>query len=101
MFRRAMKRAVQRHAFRAKGIKAEVGRPSGRRAEMRTEWCSRSCRVPLHTLRADIDWLTPSEAHTTYGVIGAKGDLARSRWLLLNNRKPAAQPKSSSVKRRK
>jgi small subunit ribosomal protein S3 len=71
MFRRAMKRAVQ-NAMRlgAKGIKVEVcGRLGG--AEIaRTEWY-REGRVPLHTLRADIDYAT-SEAHTTYGVIGVK-----------------------------
>ncbi|CUX97096.1 30S ribosomal protein S3 [Candidatus Hoaglandella endobia] len=71
MFRRAMKRAVQ-NAMRigAKGIKVEVcGRLGG--AEIaRTEWY-REGRVPLHTLRADIDY-NIAEAHTTYGVIGIK-----------------------------
>lgn len=71
MFRRAMKRAVT-SAMRAgaKGVKVMVaGRLNG--AEIaRSEWY-REGRVPLHTLRADIDYGT-GEAHTTYGVIGVK-----------------------------
>ncbi|MBI2382146.1 MAG: 30S ribosomal protein S3 [Gammaproteobacteria bacterium] len=71
MFRRAMKRAVQ-NALRigAKGIKIEVSGRLGGAEIARTEWY-REGRVPLHTLRADIDYNT-SEAHTTYGVIGVK-----------------------------
>jgi len=71
MFRRAMKRAMQ-NAMRlgAKGIKImSAGRLNG--AEIaRSEWY-REGRVPLHTLRADIDYGF-SEAHTTYGVVGVK-----------------------------
>ena len=71
MFRRAMKRAVG-NAMRlgAQGIKIMVaGRLNG--AEIaRTEWY-REGRVPLHTLRADIDYGF-TEANTTYGVIGIK-----------------------------
>jgi len=71
MFRRAMKRAVG-NAMRlgALGIKINVsGRLNG--AEIaRSEW-SREGRVPLHTLRADIDYGT-AEAKTTYGIIGIK-----------------------------
>lgn len=71
MFRRAMKRAMQ-NAMRlgAQGIKImSAGRLNG--AEIaRTEWY-REGRVPLHTLRAEIDYGT-SEAKTTYGVIGIK-----------------------------
>ncbi|WP_020394111.1 30S ribosomal protein S3 [Thiolinea disciformis] len=71
MFRRAMKRAVS-NAMRlgALGIKVSVaGRLNG--AEIaRTEWY-REGRVPLHTLRADIDYAT-AEALTTYGIIGVK-----------------------------
>jgi len=71
MFRRAMKRAMQ-NAMRlgAQGIKImSSGRLNG--AEIaRTEWY-REGRVPLHTLRADIDYGT-SEAKTTYGIIGIK-----------------------------
>ncbi len=71
MFRRAMKRAVQ-NAMRlgAKGIKVEVSGRLGGAEIARSEWY-REGRVPLHTLRADIDYAT-SEAHTTYGVIGVK-----------------------------
>ena len=71
MFRRAMKRAVQNAMrLRAQGIKIMVaGRLNG--AEIaRTEWY-REGRVPLHTLRADIDYGF-AEAHTTYGAIGVK-----------------------------
>jgi small subunit ribosomal protein S3 len=70
-FRRAMKKAVQTAMkFGAKGIRvACAGRLGG--AEMaRYEWY-REGRVPLHTLRADIDYGT-TEAHTTYGKIGVK-----------------------------
>ncbi len=71
MFRRAMKRAVT-NAMRlgAEGIKVRVsGRLNG--AEIaRSEWY-REGRVPLHTLRADIDYGL-AEARTTYGVIGVK-----------------------------
>jgi small subunit ribosomal protein S3 len=71
MFRRAMKRAVTNAMrLRALGIKVMVaGRLNG--AEIaRTEWY-REGRVPLHTLRADIDYGF-SEAQTTYGKIGVK-----------------------------
>jgi small subunit ribosomal protein S3 len=71
MFRRAMKRAVS-NAMRlgAQGIRINVaGRLNG--AEIaRSEWY-REGRVPLHTLRADIDYGL-AEARTTYGVIGVK-----------------------------
>jgi len=71
MFRRAMKRAVQ-NAMRqgAKGIKIQVGGRLGGAEIARTEWY-REGRVPLHTLRADIDYAT-HEAKTTYGIIGVK-----------------------------
>jgi len=70
-FRRAMKKAVsQALKFGAEGIKIECsGRLGG--AEMsRREWY-REGRVPLHTLRADIDYGF-AEAKTTYGIIGVK-----------------------------
>ncbi|MDO8941896.1 MAG: 30S ribosomal protein S3 [Desulfobacterales bacterium] len=70
-FRRAMKKTVlSSMKLGAKGIKIQVsGRLGG--AEMsRTEWY-REGRVPLHTLRADIDYGT-AEARTTYGIIGVK-----------------------------
>ncbi len=71
MFRRAMKRAVQ-NAMRigAQGIKVQVGGRLGGAEIARSEWY-REGRVPLHTLRADIDYAT-AEAHTQYGVIGIK-----------------------------
>ena len=71
MFRRAMKRAMQ-NAMRlgALGIKImSAGRLNGIEIA-RTEWY-REGRVPLHTLRADIDYGV-SEAKTTYGIIGVK-----------------------------
>jgi small subunit ribosomal protein S3 len=70
-FRRAMKKAVsQALKFGAEGVKIECsGRLGG--AEMsRREWY-REGRVPLHTLRADIDFGF-AEAKTTYGIIGVK-----------------------------
>jgi small subunit ribosomal protein S3 len=70
-FRRAMKRAVGAALkFGAKGVRvASAGRLGG--AEMaRREWY-REGRVPLHTLRADIDYGT-ALARTTYGIIGVK-----------------------------
>jgi len=71
MFRRAMKRAVQ-NAMRqgAQGVKIQVGGRLGGAEIARTEWY-REGRVPLHTLRADIDYAT-AEAATTYGIIGVK-----------------------------
>ena len=71
MFRRAMKRAMQ-NAMRlgAQGVKImSAGRLNGHEIA-RTEWY-REGRVPLHTLRADIDYGT-GEAKTSYGVIGIK-----------------------------
>lgn len=71
MFRRAMKRAMQ-NAMRlgVQGIKImSAGRLNGIEIA-RTEWY-REGRVPLHTLRADIEYGT-SEAETTYGIIGIK-----------------------------
>ncbi|MEA3275817.1 MAG: 30S ribosomal protein S3 [Pseudomonadota bacterium] len=71
MFRRAMKRAVQNTMrLGADGIKVHIaGRLNG--AEIaRNEWY-REGRVPLHTLRADIDYGF-AEAKTTYGVLGVK-----------------------------
>ena len=71
MFRKAMKRAVQNTMRQgAKGIRISVaGRLNG--AEIaRSEWY-REGRVPLHTLRADIDYGF-YEANTTYGIIGVK-----------------------------
>ena len=71
MFRRAMRRAVQ-NAMRqgAQGVKVQVSGRLGGAEIARTEWY-REGRVPLHTLRADVDYAT-AEAATTYGIIGAK-----------------------------
>ena len=71
MFRRAMKRAVT-NTMRvgAEGIKVKVGGRLNGAEIARSEWY-REGRVPLHTLRADIDYGF-AEAHTTYGVIGVK-----------------------------
>ena len=70
-FRRAIREALQRaQKQNVNGIKIQVsGRLNG--AEIaRSEWI-RSGRVPLQTLRADIDYAT-REAHTIYGVLGVK-----------------------------
>lgn len=71
MFRRAMKRSVQ-NAMRlgALGIKVNVGGRLNGAEIARSEW-AREGRVPLHTLRADIDYGL-AEAQTTYGIIGVK-----------------------------
>jgi small subunit ribosomal protein S3 len=71
MFRRAMKRAVQ-NALRqgGAGIKIQVGGRLNGAEIARVEWY-REGRVPLHTLRAYIDYGT-SEAKTNYGVVGVK-----------------------------
>jgi small subunit ribosomal protein S3 len=71
MFRRAMKRVVQ-NAMRqgAEGIKVQVSGRLGGAEIARTEWY-REGRVPLHTLRANIDYAT-YEAATTYGILGVK-----------------------------
>jgi small subunit ribosomal protein S3 len=71
MFRRAMKRAVT-NTMRvgAEGIKVKVGGRLNGAEIARSEWY-REGRVPLHTLRADIDYGL-AEAQTTYGVIGVK-----------------------------
>src|SRR6266516_7587491 len=83
-FRRAMKKATQTAMkFGAKGIKvASSGRLGG--AEMcRREWYKEG-RVPLHTLRADIEYGF-TEAHTTYGSIGVKA------WVFHGEVLPAAR----------
>jgi small subunit ribosomal protein S3 len=70
-FRRAMKRAVQNaQKAGALGIRVQCGGRLGGAEMSRTEWY-REGRVPLHTLRADIDYGF-REAHTTYGRIGVK-----------------------------
>ena len=71
MFRRAMKRAVT-NTMRvgAEGVKVKVGGRLNGAEIARSEWY-REGRVPLHTLRADIDYGF-AEARTTYGIIGVK-----------------------------
>ena len=91
MFRRAMKRAMQ-NAMRlgAQGIKImSAGRLNGIEIA-RTEWY-REGRVPLHTLRADIDYGF-SEAKTTYGVIGIKVWVYKGEVLGKNEQPAAAAP---------
>ncbi len=70
-FRRAMKRAMQTTMrMGAEGVRLTVSGRLGGAEIARTEWY-REGRVPLHTLRADIDYGT-AEASTTYGIIGIK-----------------------------
>jgi small subunit ribosomal protein S3 len=103
MFRRAMKRAMQ-NAMRlgAQGIKImSSGRLNG--AEIaRREWY-REGRVPLHTLRADIDYAT-SEASTTYGIIGIKvwvfkGEIANRHEQALASPEAAADDQARKPRR--
>ena len=89
-FRRAMKRAIQ-SALRlgAKGIKICVSGRLGGNEIARSEWI-REGSVPLHTLRADIDY-AESEALTTYGIIGVKvwiykGEIFRKEFLQETNK---------------
>ncbi|HKO89193.1 MAG TPA: 30S ribosomal protein S3 [Burkholderiales bacterium] len=93
MFRRAMKRAMQ-NAMRlgAQGIKImSAGRLNGIEIA-RTEWY-REGRVPLHTLRADIDYGV-SEAKTTYGVIGVKVWVYKGNVLAKGEQPAVAAPTS-------
>jgi len=80
MFRRAMKRAVQ-NAMRqgAQGVKIRVAGRLGGAEIARAEW-HKEGRVPLHTLRADVDYGL-SEARTTYGIIGVKAWVFRGEVL--------------------
>ena len=100
MFRRAMKRAMQ-NAMRlgAQGIKImSSGRLNG--AEIaRREWY-REGRVPLHTLRADIDYAT-SEALTTYGIIGVKVWVFKGEVLNRDEQPEATSDTSSDDQARK
>jgi small subunit ribosomal protein S3 len=95
MFRRAMKRAMQ-NAMRlgAQGIKImSSGRLNG--AEIaRCEWY-REGRVPLHTLRANIDYAV-SEALTTYGIIGVKVWVFKGE-MLNREEQPAVPPEAPAV----
>ncbi len=98
MFRRAMKRAMQ-NAMRlgALGIKImSSGRLNGIEIA-RCEWY-REGRVPLHTLRADIDYGT-SEAKTTYGVIGVKVWVYKGDTLGRNDLPAASEPRAEEERR--
>lgn len=88
-FRRAMKQALQRSMRQgAKGIKTAVSGRLGGAEIARSESYSEGT-VPLHTLRADIDYGT-AEAHTTYGRIGVKV------WIYRGEVLPTAKKKSES-----
>jgi small subunit ribosomal protein S3 len=95
MFRRAMKRAVQ-GAMRigALGIKVSVSGRLGGAEIARSETC-REGRVPLHTLRADIDYAT-IQAHTTYGVIGIKVWIFKGEISDVNAEAPVVTDKKSA-----
>ena len=102
-FRRAMRKAVDSALrFGCKGIKVRVsGRLNG--AEIaRSEWYLQG-QLPLHTLRADIDYGT-AEAHTTYGVIGVKCWLYKGEILDLTKRRggllPEPEPRRDRGERR-
>lgn len=97
MFRRAMKRAMQ-NAMRlgAQGIKImSSGRLNGIEIA-RTEWY-REGRVPLHTLRADIDYGF-AEARTTYGIIGIKVWVYKGDALSRSEQPVAAEPEKRGKK---
>ncbi|KYP79691.1 30S ribosomal protein S3 [Ferroacidibacillus organovorans] len=90
-FRRAMKQAMQRTLRAgAKGIKVQVSGRLGGADIARTEGYSEGT-VPLHTLRADIDYAL-SEAHTTFGRIGVKVWIYRGEILPTKVKKEAEQP---------
>lgn len=112
-FRRAMKRSMQAAMkLGAQGIKIETsGRLNGIEIA-RSEWY-REGRVPLHTLRADVEYAT-AEALTTYGIIGVKvwiykGDIVMNKGQLFKsekdddkkaNRKPGGNRKPAPRKRK-
>ena len=99
-FRRAMRKAVDSALrFGCKGIKVRVsGRLNG--AEIaRSEWYLQG-QLPLHTLRADIDYGF-SEAHTTYGVIGVKVWIYKGEVLDGGNRRASLRNESEPRRRRR
>jgi len=88
-FRRAMKKCVSSAMkFGAKGIRVTSSGRLGNAEMARTEWY-REGRVPLHTLRADIDYGF-AEAHTTYGLIGIKVLIFHGE-VLPDKKEPGAQ----------
>jgi len=99
-FRRAMRKAVDSALrFGCKGIKVRVsGRLNG--AEIaRSEWYLQG-QLPLHTLRADIDYGF-SEAHTTYGVIGVKVWIYKGEVLDGGNRRASLRNEGEPRRRRR
>ena len=96
MFRRAMKRVVQ-NAMRqgAEGIKVQISGRLGGAEIARTEWY-REGRVPLHTLRADIDYAT-YEASTTYGILGVKVWIFKGEILVVEKEQPDTKAKKTAT----
>jgi small subunit ribosomal protein S3 len=94
-FRRAMKRVIQNSMrLGAEGIKVRVaGRLGG--AEIARSESYHEGRVPLHTLRADIDY-APAEALTTYGIIGVKVWIFKGEILGVRE-EPAAKEQQTNV----
>lgn len=99
MFRKAIKRSVQ-NAIKmgAEGIKICVSGRLGGAEIARTEWC-REGRVPLHTLRADVDYAV-AEALTTYGIIGVKVWIFRGEVLGDKRAEAAAEEHQEKVGKR-
>ena len=88
-FRRAMRKSVDSaQRFGCKGIKVRVGGRLNGNEIARSEWYLQG-RLPLHTLRADIDYGF-TEAHTTYGIIGVKVWIYRGEILPQKKRAPQA-----------
>ena len=83
----------------AKGIKVQVGGRLGGAEIARSEWY-REGRVPLHTLRADIDYAT-SSAHTQYGVIGIKVWIFKGEILGGMPAANAVEPKADKPKKQR
>ncbi len=100
MFRRAMKRAVS-NAMRlgALGVKVNVGGRLNGAEIARSEWY-REGRVPLHTLRANIDYGT-AEALTTYGIIGIKTWIYKGDVFDLNDKDSDEDNKPAATKQAK
>ncbi|HYB98121.1 MAG TPA: 30S ribosomal protein S3 [Candidatus Limnocylindrales bacterium] len=95
MFRRAMKEAVAR-AMRmgAQGIRVQCAGRLGGHEIARTEWY-REGRVPLHTLRADVQYAL-AEARTTFGVIGVKVWVYKGEGVTKLHEEPAAPRKAGA-----
>ncbi|MFD1673145.1 30S ribosomal protein S3 [Alicyclobacillus fodiniaquatilis] len=93
-FRRALKQAIQRSMRAgAKGVRVQVSGRLGGAEIARTEGYSEGT-VPLHTLRADIDYAL-AEAHTTYGRIGVKVWVYRGEILPQRNKSAAEAPQTA------